>query len=923
MRPKFNKKLISLLSLTLVSFLACSVSVTAAAFLSFEKHHQQINIDISYGKYFGSNNTNSLADGTSNNPYVISNSNHLRNLSDLVNIGSFNKDTYFELKEFEYDYATSNIPLTPIGTEQYPFKSHFYGASSGSHGEIVPILSNLVIEGNNLSDVGMFGVIGPTAVVHDFILSKPTLNVSGKEPFDPDKIDKNPLRDITNTFNGTDYIFSKSNVQSQINLTNSSPVNDKNGDTVGMKGFTLSKGNLPTTYPLSENQTSPLTYYVDYTHNEIISHTGNIETGDITFTVANNVTNPDTSKKPKTGTYIIVEIGVQGIVNTSNGPRLANMTLERYKLYFDYTKQYIVADQNELNTYKKLINPLVTSSKQDANNMLLEDNSKGIYVGVLCGTLYGDGKRIGVSGATLNIQRPFISNSILIGKALDDDEKKNMTKEEFATPAVLLDKTQLTYQYTPTELVNYNGIKNTDLGKGNRMVMDIYGPGAISEQSQNTIRVYGTRRPSNSAGDENTVLADEGVILSNNSVYTGIQDKVNENDPNVSDGVYITEDHRANLNSSDYMKSSLPSITFKDVMFNTLTDWVGVTLRSSGYKNACISNSIMLWVSGADGKAGINRWISSGIDFYLDVEVDYAIYTDDYQEVIDGSKSVSNIELTLEATRKLIEPVKIKPIFSSPYEFSYDEVVNTDKYQNGFDYFDIVRAQGERKNGNYHYLYGRYQDPNDEGANAKHLMQFNANEISGTVADRNDPNNVAKINKKHFKIKSETAVLAENSSVKGFFPYFLLGLTDLYPLSDPNDPNSPRIFTDFRFDIYGMKVSISDLKGNVDSSIGQIDFVDSYNELPITANGWNGSGIKVGAKTIENSKVVPNANASSANFIKVHDEASGITNYKITTSKSGKNVTINWQPVGSSLSQFSYIMPKGAVKFTNLTVNKV
>ena len=128
-------------------------------------------------------NTADEAWGTRENPYVISNVRHLYNLSELQNLG------YFEKKHLSKNTATdlSNIPyfvistpeyqpvaidgdgyraISPIGTEEYPFIGSVKGATgapctAGGYSAEVSILYNLRVSGDpNEPDVGLFGNVG-------------------------------------------------------------------------------------------------------------------------------------------------------------------------------------------------------------------------------------------------------------------------------------------------------------------------------------------------------------------------------------------------------------------------------------------------------------------------------------------------------------------------------------------------------------------------------------------------------------------------------------------------------------------------------------------------------------------------------------------------------------------------------------------
>jgi hypothetical protein len=131
--------------------------------------------------------------GTEESPYSIGDPEQFFNLSYLQNNGDIGETPYyFELADdfggsICLDFATE-IEITgvmfPIGSAEHPFNGIFDGNFSA--------IKNLTIDGNGEQDIGMFGYLGPDAVVKNLflenitILSEPpgTTDTSGFHPHD-------------------------------------------------------------------------------------------------------------------------------------------------------------------------------------------------------------------------------------------------------------------------------------------------------------------------------------------------------------------------------------------------------------------------------------------------------------------------------------------------------------------------------------------------------------------------------------------------------------------------------------------------------------------------------------------------------------------------------------------------------------------
>ena len=121
--------------------------------LSFGTGSGKINVGAgSETSYYESGSGDTIDD-----PYIISNRNHLYNLAWLQYMGMYNKPNiqqkYFKLKN---DIDMSGITLPPIGTDDYPFLGHFDGNNK--------TVSNLVVSNDNpLQNSSDFGMTKPTS----------------------------------------------------------------------------------------------------------------------------------------------------------------------------------------------------------------------------------------------------------------------------------------------------------------------------------------------------------------------------------------------------------------------------------------------------------------------------------------------------------------------------------------------------------------------------------------------------------------------------------------------------------------------------------------------------------------------------------------------------------------------------------------
>ena len=158
--------------------------------LEFGTGSGKINVGAgSETSYYESGSGDSIED-----PYIISNRNHLYNLAWLQYMGMYNspniRQKYFKLKN---DIDMSGITLPPIGTDNYPFLGHFDGngktvsnlvvsnddplQSSSDFGVTKPTSNNL--QNTEQSEiVGFFGVVGQSPVIDDLTYTSSIVSIS-------------------------------------------------------------------------------------------------------------------------------------------------------------------------------------------------------------------------------------------------------------------------------------------------------------------------------------------------------------------------------------------------------------------------------------------------------------------------------------------------------------------------------------------------------------------------------------------------------------------------------------------------------------------------------------------------------------------------------------------------------------------------
>ncbi len=153
-------------SLATFSLIAASMSAVAVAYAAY-LNANQYELPIDANTVTLSSKFTNGGSGTLASPYLISSATDLRTLQKLNILGVFSASTYFQM---DGDIVYSGDALMPIGNEDYPFYSQFDGNGYK--------ISNLVVNGANTNDIGMFGYTAIGSMIKNLVLITPTINVT-------------------------------------------------------------------------------------------------------------------------------------------------------------------------------------------------------------------------------------------------------------------------------------------------------------------------------------------------------------------------------------------------------------------------------------------------------------------------------------------------------------------------------------------------------------------------------------------------------------------------------------------------------------------------------------------------------------------------------------------------------------------------
>ena len=541
-RPvSFKIYFISVITILVTSIVVSLFGLSFAAYLNTEKQNQSININMDYSKYFDEENSDPL-----NKKYAISNSDHLRNLSQLVAIGAFTPDFKFNLID---NITFEGEPLIPIGSDNTPFYSTFDGQGFR--------ISNLAVVGSDLCDVGMFGYVANGAIIKNFLLDYPYVSAKGTYLDNQYTTDAFLIRD-NNPFR-VKYGKNLDDLAKSVKLEVTDSKNDSTSEFSNFKISYVNNINVP------------------FTVKTYVNKNGYVTTSDGFNFVRDTSYNLASS-------YFTVEVYIEGLVEINEEYFYSRYTLERFKIYYKtkednngvYTPLGFVQNSGDPKCYRKTIEvpPTHIASGTKTYNYY---NQHVVFAGIVCGHLDGQAEYIGVSNGTLYADhRSFRSNSILIGKRIDDDDYSSLSKEY-----IHVDKANI----GQLEWAKPSGY---DTGTKNRYISNIYNKennNNFSESAKNYVRIYGSQEQNNNDGGLRLEqLTIDGVETKTLAFYDSID-------------CYLTK-------SSSFLVDLGTNNMFKN---NCISMWITMD-STSGFGNV------------------ISELLNSSGDFYIKFKFNYVLF---------------------------------------------------------------------------------------------------------------------------------------------------------------------------------------------------------------------------------------------------------------------------------------------------------
>ena len=167
-----NRKRLVYLAIGLLSLMLLIGSTSYAWFVRSNNYGADL---------LGSSKVNYFAKGTGSSldPFIIADANHMFNLSKLQEMGYLQDQVYYfmvadpqTLDPITIDFTDVDVSLiyqlfNPIGDHIYPFIGSFEGNES--------TLKNIKIDGSTKQDIGVFGYIGDDATVRNFFIEDPII----------------------------------------------------------------------------------------------------------------------------------------------------------------------------------------------------------------------------------------------------------------------------------------------------------------------------------------------------------------------------------------------------------------------------------------------------------------------------------------------------------------------------------------------------------------------------------------------------------------------------------------------------------------------------------------------------------------------------------------------------------------------------
>ena len=835
---KFKAYIVSVISILVSSIVISFVAFTYAAYLNHEEHIHKINVNFDYSEYFD------VSSDVNNKIYYISTPEHLRNLSKLVAIGTFTKDYTFILKN-DIDFSSENDPLMPIGSDNTPFYSTFDGQNHS--------IINLMVVGLDVEDVGMFGYVANGATIKNYFLENPIVTARGTFEASSYLNDGflNRSRNLLYKKFGKELIDKISLVPDSFKTGTVNGVADSK---IGFKKFSFNGLDAFSQY-------NPQIYISkDVVDSSVSSPSSPSYTS--TFTLK-------PSLSLSTSQYFTVEIYVEGLVNDSatNQNYYSRYTLERFKIYLkvetndnnEITDSYFVYNPSDVNVYKKTIETEPTYSSVGSQTTFYY-NRHVVYAGIVCGHLDGNAEYIGVINGTLKADnRPIRSNSILIGKKIDDDDISNISKEHINFVDSIT-KTELSFISEKK-----NGIEHSNQDVDNKYI-DIYKKNnemsTLSGDAEKFFRIYGS-------------VDGSGVSLEKHRFTPTVND---------GDGNYIAEtdeDGNEITKEGNFVSLNKPLVC-------GLTD--DGTWRYYGSKNYLQQNCISMWITKESSQESVlSTLFSQTGDFYLNFEFDYLFFDSEANDNDNDGINESNIALTIKTVSKHnTNPLPQELIFRYNY-FSYS-------------------------NRNSSFVFGgkTYYEPwdvNENSTNTNGILQLDSNNNDprqfndGIFNDKNSVKDSFPL-VKHKTISIGSNVRYFNSdNYAQRTPLFNIGLfvPDTYP--------SDGVYS---LDLLNFTVTLTSTSGNVIGDPLTVDFLADkttnieYDSTSSTYSNWpNNSMVKVGTSCF--SRFLAGTKGTDYNLV------NGVFTYKPTANNGSYNTLIP----GSASNAFYVVTNRNSNKKNN------
>lgn len=628
---KFKAYISSVITLLVSSLVISFVAFTYAAYLNHESHKHTINVNFDYKAYFGEGSD------VDNKIYTISTAEHLRNLSKLVAIGTFTKEYTFILANDINYTETESDPLMPIGSDDTPFYSNFDGRGH--------TISNLIVVGVDTADVGMFGYVANGATIKNYFLENPIVTARG-------------------TFEASSYLndgflnrsrnllyekFGKALIDKISIVPDSFVTGTVNGvadSKIGFKNFSFNGLDAFSQY-------NPQIYI----SKSVVTPDNASSSYNSIFTLNTDLTESQ---------YFTVEIYVEGLVVNDNGENYySRYTLERFKIYLyvdkdDPNNKYFIYNPSDVNVYKKTIETEPTYSSVGSQTTFYY-NRHVVYAGIVCGHLDGNAEYIGVINGTLKgDNRPIRSNSILIGKRIDDDDISNISKEHINFADSITDSIGFIAEEN-------NGIEESNKQVKNRYIKNIYkyinnklnnDKSTLSNDADHFFRIYG----SNTDGS--------GVSLVKHKYTPVISD---------GEGNFIPE-----TDGNNVIKKEGNFISLSKPLYCALSDETkgGIGIFRDGYEggiNYLQENCISMWITKESSQASVlNTLFSQTGDFYLNFEFDYLLFDSNAEDTDGDGDYDSSINLVIKSTSKHNEKnLPYQPILFAKTYYYYYKVDNS------------------------------------------------------------------------------------------------------------------------------------------------------------------------------------------------------------------------------------------------------